>query len=51
MEKDKSTRKQKPLIERWLEEDDPIKIIKTAEQAKKDKMDKLNKKGEDSSSL
>lgn len=51
MEKDKSTRKQKPLIERWLEDDAPFMIIKTAEQAKKEKLDKLKEKDDGSDLL
>lgn len=51
MNKDK--RKHIPLIERWLMDDNPIRIIKTAEQAKEEEAKaeetkKLAKKGEDS---
>ena len=47
----KDNRKQIPLVERWAMDDNPIKIIKTAQQAKEEEAKaeeakKLAEKGE-----
>ena len=43
----KKERKQKPLIQRWLEDRAPIQLIKTAEQVAEEKRKELEKKEED----